>query len=453
MNTLKTIAASAGLYCAGAVLGLSSALAAIPIQHWTQPSGAQVYLVESPSIPMLDVELDFDAGSRRDPAKQAGLADATALMAGLGVAAKGGQPALDENQLGQAWADLGAAFGASAGADRMSFRLRTLTEPDLLAKSVALASRQLGDPSFPEAVWRRERERLSAALREADTRPGTIAGRAFSQAVYGNHPYGYDTTPASLQRIGVADMRARYRDFILPCRAKVSLVGAVNRAQADQLVSQLLARLPQGTSCVPLPPVPEVAPLTAAKEERIPFDAAQAQVLVGQPGYKRTDPDFFALLVGNHILGGGGFTSRLMHQVREQRGLTYGVGSSFSPGLHAGAFTVGLQTRPDQADAALGLTRQIVADFVAKGPTEAELKAAKDNLIGGFPLRLDSNGKLLDNVANIAWNGLPLDYLEHWTDKVQSVTADDVRKAFARVLQPERMVTVVLGGKPAAPAK
>ena len=452
MNTLKTIAASAGVYCAGAVLGLSSALAAIPIQHWTQPSGAQVYLVESPSIPMLDVELDFDAGSRRDPAKQAGLADATALMAGLGVAAKGGQPALDENQLGQAWADLGASFGASAGADRMSFRLRTLTEPDLLAKSVALASRQLGDPSFPEAVWRRERERLSAALREADTRPGTIAGRAFSQAVYGNHPYGYDTTPASLQRIGVADMRARYRDFILPCRAKVSLVGAVNRAQADQLVSQLLARLPQGTSCAPLPPVPEVAPLTAAKEERIPFDAAQAQVLVGQPGYKRTDPDFFALLVGNHILGGGGFTSRLMHQVREQRGLTYGVGSSFSPGLHAGAFTVGLQTRPDQADAALGLTRQIVADFVAKGPTEAELKAAKDNLIGGFPLRLDSNGKLLDNVANIAWNGLPLDYLEHWTDKVQAVTADDVRKAFARVLQPERMVTVVLGGKPAAPA-
>ena len=103
---------------------------------------------------------------------------------------------------------------------------------------------------------------------------------------------------------------------------------------------------------------------------------------------------------------------------------------------------------PDQADAALGLTRQIVADFVAKGPTEAELKAAKDNLIGGFPLRLDSNGKLLDNVANIAWNGLPLDYLEHWTDKVQAVTADDVRKAFARVLQPERMVTVVLGAQP-----
>ena len=447
MKTLKTIAASAGLYCAGAVFGLSSVLAAIPIQHWTQPSGAQVYLVESQAIPMLDVELDFDAGGRRDPAQQAGLADATALMAGMGVAARGGQPALDENQLGEAWADLGASFGGSAGADRMSFRLRTLTEPDLLAKSVRLAARQLGDPAFPEAVWRRERERLSAAIRESRTRPGTIAGRAFRQAVYGQHPYGYKTTPESLQRIGIADLRARYRDFILPCRAKVSLVGAVTRAQADQLVTELLSRLPQNAACAPLPPVPEVAPLAAAREERIPFQSAQAQVLIGQPGYKRTDPDFFALLVGNHILGGGGFTSRLMDQVREQRGLTYGVSSSFSPGLHAGAFVAGLQTRPDQANDALALTRQVIADFVVKGPTEAELKAAKDNLIGGFPLRLDGNGKLLDNVANIAWNTLPLDYLDHWTDKVAAVTVDDVRQAFARVLQPDRMVTVVLGGR------
>ena len=444
----KKRAFSAVLAGAAGLFMLHPAVAAIPIQHWTQPSGAQVWLVESPVIPMLDVQVDFDAGSRRDPAEQAGLASVTALMAGKGVAARDGQPALDENALGEAWADLGAAFGGSADNDRMSFQLRTLTDPDLLQKSVALAARELGEPAWPDDVWQRERQRLSAAIKESRTRPGTIAGLAYSAAVYGSHPYGYETTPESLARIGVADMRARYRDFILPCRAKVSLVGAVNRAQADQLVTQLLARLPQGASCAPLPPVPEVAPLTAAKEERIPFDAAQAQVLVGQPGYKRTDPDFFALLVGNHILGGGGFTSRLMHQVREQRGLTYGVGSSFSPGLHAGAFTVGLQTRPDQADAALGLTRQIVADFVAKGPTEAELKAAKDNLIGGFPLRLDSNGKLLDNVANIAWNGLPLDYLEHWTQRVQALTVADVRAALQRHLHPERMATVVVGGQP-----
>ena len=443
----KKRAFSAVLAGAAGLFMLHPAVAAIPIQHWTQPSGAQVWLVESPVIPMLDVQVDFDAGSRRDPAEQAGLASVTALMAGKGVAARDGQPALDENALGEAWADLGAAFGGSAGNDRMSFQLRTLTDPDLLQKSVALAARELGEPAWPDDVWQRERQRLSAAIKESRTRPGTIAGLAYSAAVYGSHPYGYETTPESLARIGVADMRARYADFIRPCRAKVSLVGAVTRAQADALVTQLLARLPQGSDCTPLPAVPEVVPLAAAKDERIPFQSAQSHVLIGQPGYKRSDPDFFALLVGNHILGGGGFTSRLMTQVREQRGLSYSVYSYFAPGLHAGAFTAGLQTRPDQAAEALGVAQKVIADFVANGPTADELQAAKDNLIGGFPLRLDGNRKLLDNVANIAWNNLPLDYLEHWTQRVDAVTADQIKTAFQRVLQPQKMVTVVVGGQ------
>ncbi|QTD46697.1 M16 family metallopeptidase [Ottowia testudinis] len=450
MNTPKLIAARACLAGATALFGFNAAHAAIPIQHWTQPNGAQVYLVESPAIPMLDVQLDFDAGSRRDPLDKAGLASVTALMAGKGVAARDGQPVLDENQLGEAWADLGASFGGSASDDRMSFQLRTLTEPDLLQKSVQLAARELGDPAWPDEVWQRERQRISASIKESRTRPGTIAGLAYNKAVYGGHPYGFETTPESLARIATADMRARYADFIRPCRAKVSLVGAVTRAQADQIVTQLLARLPQGGDCAALPPVDEVAPLAASKDERIPFESAQAHVLIGQPGYKRSDPDFFALLVGNHILGGGGFTSRLTTQVREKRGLSYSVYSYFAPGLHAGAFTAGLQTRPDQAAEALAVSQQVIADFVKNGPTPEELKAAKDNLIGGFPLRLDGNRKLLDNVANIAWNGLPLDYLEHWTARVNAVTADQIKTAFQRVLQPERMVTVVLGGAPAA---
>ncbi|HEX5697729.1 MAG TPA: insulinase family protein, partial [Rhodoferax sp.] len=157
-----------------------------------------------------------------------------------------------------------------------------------------------------------------------------------------------------------------------------------------------------------------------------------------------------ALLVGNYILGGGGFVSRLTNEVREKRGLSYSVQSYFSPGLHAGAFTIGLQTRPDQADQALQVSREVLTRFVADGPTEAELQAAKDNLIGGFALRLDSNRKLLDNVANIAWNQLPLDYLDRWTQHVQSITVADIKAAFQRKLQPERMVTVVLGGAGAA---
>ncbi|MCY1363410.1 putative zinc protease [compost metagenome] len=200
--------------------------------------------------------------------------------------------------------------------------------------------------------------------------------------------------------------------------------------------------------CEALPVVPEVAPLAQAVEQRLPFDAAQAQVLIGQPGVARNDPDFFPLLVGNYILGGGGFVSRLTTEVREKRGLSYSVYSYFAPGLHAGAFQLGLTTRPDQADQAIGVAREVVRGFVAQGPTEAELQAAKDYLINGFALRIDSNRKLLDNVSNIAWNGLPLDYLDTWTDQVQRVSVADIRRAFARVLQPDRMVTVTVGAKP-----
>ena len=454
MITLKKIMLHAVLTALASLLYMQAAMAGIAIEHWIQPRGAQVFLVQSHAIPMVDVQLDFDAGSRRDPAEQAGLASVTASLSGMGVLANParGEAALDENALGEAWADLGASFGGHAGNDRMSFALRSLTYPDLLARAVQLAARQLAEPAFPQNVWQRERETMIAAIKEANTRPATLAQRAFDQAVYGSHPYGYDTTEASLQRIETSHMAALYRQSIQPCRAKVTLVGALTRAQADTLVTQLLARLaaPEtaaAASCPALPVLAEVAPLTQASEQRIAFDSAQAHVLLGQPGYKRNDPDFFAMLVGNYILGGGGFVSRLTHEVREKRGLSYSVYSYFEPGLHAGAFTIGLQTRPDQADQALQVSREVLARFVAEGPTGTELQAAKDNLIGGFALRLDSNRKLLDNVANIAWNNLPLDYLDTWAQRVQGITRADIKAAFQRKLQPGKMVTVVLGGQ------
>ncbi|MES2943578.1 MAG: pitrilysin family protein [Pseudomonadota bacterium] len=447
-NTKKTVAIRTLLACAAAVFYQYSA-AAIPVQHWTQPSGARVYLVESPAIAMLDVQIDFDAGGRRDPTDKAGLASSTAGLLDNGVAARNGEPALGENALGEAWADLGAQFGSSAGNDRMSFSLRSLTEPDLLNKAVALAARQIGEPSFPDDVWQRDRQKVIAGLKESYTRPSSVAGRAYSRAVYGSHPYGFEATEATLGRIKVADMRAFYDAGVVACRARISMVGAVTRAQADTIATRLLARLSQ-VPCASLPaqpPVPEVAALTQAQKIVIPFDSAQAQVLMGQPGYKRNDPDFFALLVGNYILGGGGFVSRLSDEVRQKRGLTYSVSSYFSPGLHAGAFTVGLQTRPDQASQALEVASKVVKDFVTDGPTEAELKAAKDNLTGGFALLIDSNRKLLGNISNIAWNDLPLDYLDRWTERVNKVSVADIRAAFAAKLQPEKMVTIILGAQ------
>ena len=426
-----------------ASLGLQTAAwAALPLQQWQSAGGAPVYLIETHNLPMLDVRIDFDAGARRDPAGKSGVAAALSNMLSKGVAAQAGAAALGENELADRWADLAAQVGIGADQDRMSISLRSLTKPELLQPAVALLARQIAQPSLPAAVWQRERGKALAALREAQTRPDFLVEKAFTQAVFGSHPYGAISTAQSLAQIEVADMRRLHASSFAPCHARISMVGAVTRAQAEQIAEQLLAGLP--TKCSALPELPKVQDLKAAKEERIPFAAAQTQVLLGQPAIDRASPDFFAFLVGNHILGGGGFASLLTQAVREKEGLTYSIYSSFNPGRDRGAFEIGFQTRPDQADKALTITRKVLADFVRVGPTEAQLQAAKDNLLGGFAGRMDSNAKLLDLLANIAWNDLPLDYLETWPQKIAALQAADVRRAFAHI-QPERMVLMQVG--------
>jgi zinc protease len=431
--------------CAAWLLVQPLANAGIPIQFWTLDNGARVYLMEVQGLPMVDIQLEFDAGSRRDSKNLNGLAQATAMMLGKGVKAQEGMPALDENQLGEAWADLGASAGASASNDRMSLNMRSLTRPELLDQAIALAARQLASPSFPADVWKTERERWIASIRESQTKPNVLASKAFAKAVYGDHPYGQDADEESLRRIEPAQMKNFHARYLVPCRAKISVVGALNKAQVTEKLTQLLKGLPSAANCELLPLVDEVQPLSAANRIEIPFESAQAHVFIGQPGVARQHPDFLALTVGNYVLGGGGFVSRLTEQVREKRGLSYSVYSYFSPGQHAGAFTVGLQTRPDQAEQAIEVATQVLEEFIKEGPSNAEVQAAKDFLIGGFALRLDSNRKLMDNLSNIAWFDLPLDYLDTWTAKVQTLTTADIQQAFARNLQPERMVTVVLG--------
>lgn len=426
-----------------AALGLhTAAWAALPLQQWQSAGGAPVYLIETHNLPMLDVRIDFDAGSRRDPAAKAGLAAALAAMLNKGVAAQPGAAALGENELADRWADLAAQVGVGVEQDRMSISLRSLTRPELLQPAIALLARQIAQPSLPAAVWQRERAKGIAALREADTRPDVLADKAFAKAVFGQHPYGAVSTPQSLAQIEVADMRRLHASSFAPCHARISMVGAVTRAQAQALAQQLLAGLP--ATCTALPTIAKVQDLRGPSAQRITFDAAQTQVLLGQPGIDRASPDFFAFLVGNHILGGGGFASLLTQAVREKEGLSYSIYSGFNPGRDRGAFQIGFQTRPDQADKALAITRKVLAEFVQDGPSEVQLQAAKDNLLGGFAGRMDSNAKLLDLLANIAWNDLPLDYLETWPQKIAALQAADVRLAFAHI-QPERMVLVQVG--------
>lgn len=419
----------------------------VAIEQWTEPSGARIALIRLSNLPMVDLQIDVDAGSRRDPQELTGLASATAMMLTQSVRAHAGQPAMDENTVAEAWADLGSQFGVSASADRLSVRLRTLSQREVAQASISLAAKQLAYPAFDAPGWDRDRQRLIAAWQDDQEQPDVVASRRFVQAVFGDHPYGREATPEHWQRMTVEHMARFYQQHALACNARVSVVGDVTRELASAWVQQLLAAwAPHG--CPSLPPVPEVQALTQAQNIRVPAQASQAHIWVGQPGIARSSPDFFPIIVGNHILGGSGFTSRLMQEIREKRGLTYGVFSFFSPGRHAGQFGVNMQTRPDQAQQALDLIQSEIRRFVEQGPTAQELAEAQQSLVQGFVLRIDTNRKLLDNLASILWNDLPMNYLDTWSQQIQAVKREDVQAAFARALQPERMVTVVVGGQP-----
>lgn len=434
----------AGAACgAAALLAGTVAQAAIPIESWTASTGAKVFFVPSPSIPMLDVNIDFDAGSRYDPPGKSGLATLTAALLDKGANAQDGQPARNEAQIADAFADTGADFGGAAGGDRGGIGLRTLTASPEREQSLRLAGQLIKAPAYPDAVVAREKQRLITAIREGDTRPGVIADKTLSKAIYPTHPYGVSATPESVGSITRDDLLKFWRDNYTARRAVVTLIGAIDRKQAEQIAEDMTRGLPEGTAA---PKLPDVQMSIPASEKRIPHPAQQASVAIGAPSIARGDPDYFALLVGNYVLGGGGFSSRLTDQVREKRGLTYGVDSYFAPSKQPGPFSITLQTKKENTDEALGLVRQILSQYVAQGPTDAELKAAKDNLVNGFPLRIDSNRKLLTNVANIGWYGLPLDYLDTWTAQINKVTRDQVRAAFQRHVHPDAMATVIVGG-------
>ncbi|MGV8893573.1 MAG: M16 family metallopeptidase [Burkholderiaceae bacterium] len=427
---------------AGFVMAALPAHAALKIQNWTLENGARVLFVENHTIPMLDVSVEFDAGGRRDPAGKAGLAEFTNGMLARGVLAVATEPALSEAQVSDAFADTAAQRGGSADSERAGVSLRTLSEPAERDASLTLLARLLAQPSFPEEILERDKARTIAHLKEQLTKPEAIANKAFWKALYGDHPYGQEADVESVTAISRADVLEFHRSHYVADRAVIALIGDISRPEADAIAQQLTQRLPH--SAAALPAMLDVPP-AHAEELRIPHPASQAHILIGAPALQRSDPDYFALIVGNYILGGGGFVSRLTREVREKRGLSYSIYSYFQPMAQPGPFQIGLQTSKAQADEALKVVRSTLATFLKDGPSQAELKAAKDNLVGGFALRIDNNRKILDNIAAIGYYQLPLDYLDTWTANVAQVTVADIRAAFARKVAYDKLVTVVVG--------
>ena len=426
---------------------ITSAQATLPIEQLDSFNGARAYLVQTKSLPMVDIEVSIDAGDRYDPAGKSGLAD---LVAGLMTyGARGNKGLLSEAQIADEIADLGANIGFSVSGERATLRIRSLSRKDLRDRVVQLAAAMLSAPSYDANIVAREKQRTITSLLEAETKPEYVLERRFKSMVYGNYPLAQSPSVKSVSAITPADLAQFHKRFYRSDRMIVSIVGDVDQAQAKEIVQNLLKKIPQTGPNIPTLTQLQRSPVEPLSEREvfIPFDSQQAHIAMGMTAVTRNNPDYFPLLVGNYILGGGGFVSRLMSEVREKRGLAYSVFSYFSPGKDAGIFQAGLQTKSDQGALALEVMSQTIANFIANGPTVSELLAAKANLVNGYPLRIDNNRKLLDNVSSIVWNDLPLNTMENWTQQVEAVTLDQVTAAFQKYLAMDRMKIVVLGAQ------
>ena len=387
---------------------------------------------------MVDLRLVFDAGSARDGAK-AGLAMLTNDMLNKGAAG------LSEDQVAEQFEAIGAVFSSGTNKDTGWVGLRTITLPKEQQTAVDLWLKVLKTPDFPQKDFERVQKLTLVGLQAEKQDPESLASKAFFQAVYGNHPYGQpdNGTEATINALQVGDLKAFYQQYYVAKNGVLAMVGAVDRAQAEALAEQIASVLPAGSAAAALPEVPA---LTEAKTVKIPYPSAQSHIVVGQVGNKRGDPDYFTLYMGNQILGGSGFTSCLMTEVRTNRGLSYSVYSYFAPMAQLGVFEVGLQTKQTQTEQALQVVRDTLVKFQKEGPSDKELEAAKKDVTGGFPLRTANNGQIIEYVGVIGFYQLPLDYLDTFTSKVNALTREQIAEAFTRRMQPDKMVTVIVGG-------
>jgi zinc protease len=422
------------------LLLVSGSVTATPmIQHWQSKTGAEVYFIEAPELPMVDVQVVFDAGSARDGAVP-GLADFVNGMLEEGI------DGLDANKIAEGFDAVGAQFSLSASKDTASLSIRTLTQEPLLEQSLSLFSRVISTASFPEAAINRVRQQSLAGLEHNKQSAGKIASRAFYKALYGNHPYAsisFDEAEKSIRAISRQQLVDFYQRYYVANNSLVAIVGALSRAEAEKIAERVTTKLPMGSKAPAIEPVED---LKVAQTITLKHPSSQTHILMGQPGYKRGEQDKFALYVGNHILGGNGLVSRISDEIREKRGLSYSAYSYFSPSRERGVFVLGLQTKNNSSDEALKVLKQTLVRFIDEGPTEAELNAARKNITGSFPLNIDSNRDLISYLVVIGFYGLNLDYFNTFIPAVNAVTVEQIKEAYKRRVDPEKMVTVLVGG-------
>lgn len=424
------------ILCVG-LAAVTAAAAGAPLAHReVLPNGVVLLVAERPAIPIVEVRLYLRAGSVYDPPDAGGLAHLTADMLTRGTTKRTG-PEID-----RAIEFVGGSLEGDAGRDGATVSLSVLKKD--LAMGLDLVADVLLRPAFPEAELTRKREEIAAGIQRSEQDPETVAARAMAPLLYPGHPYSRPVpgTVESVKGLTREQIITFHRENYRPDAAVISVVGAVTRDEVRRaLLASLGAWAAPSTRRPAIPPAPAAPPVEAREIHR---DLTQATVSLARPGIKQDHPDYFSLLVANYILGGGS-ASRLYTKVREERGLVYSVYSALGPGRYGASYFVGLQTRLEAVDEAVRLVKEEMARIGREAVTPRELDLAKSYLIGSYPLRTDTSGKMAGLLVAVEENNLGLDWPDRFKAGVSRVTAADVTRVAAIYLDPATFSSVTVG--------
>lgn len=431
MKLTRTIIAATGLLWL-----IAGAAHAFTIQEVKSPGGITAWLVEEKAVPLMAMNYSFRSGSAQDPEGKEGAAEFLTGMMDEGA----GDMLSQEFQRRRE--ELSFRMSFSADSDSFEGSFQTLTRNR--AASVGLLKLAITNPRFDAEPMERVRQQFLLNVKEKAQDPQSIAWRAWIAKILPGDPYARpgDGTEASMSAMTPDDLRAAHRRIFNRDSLQVAVVGDISAAELGPLLDEVFGGLPQSAPQQPLPPAkPEVGPIQTI----IPRDMSQSVIVFGHEGILRSDPDFIPAFVMSEILGGGGMNSRLSDEIREKRGLTYGVSFGLSPLERTGLYAGMLQTRNESAGEALKLTREVLAKMAEEGPSQQELDEAKTFLTGSYALRFSSNAAIARQLLGLQQQGLGIDYVEKRNTLVEAVTLDQVKAQAKRLLHPDRLIVTIVG--------
>lgn len=410
----------------------------LPIEHWTTEQGSDVYFVRAKTLPMLDMNVVFSAGSAYD-GQQWGVANFVGEMLGESTQTQ------DADTIAKAFDRVGAVFASDVGRDAAGVSLRSLSDPQYFTPAFKMLLDVLAHPDFTDdAAFARIQNHIVAEIRVGKQTPTTLAQDALYAAVYPDQPYGHPVlgTEKKVRALTASDLKAFYQRYYTAKNAKIILVGDVDTARAKQIAANISSALKRGAAA---PSLALSDPSNQMRTQHIVYPTTQTTIMLGQVGINRNNEAYFPLIVGNYVLGGSPLNSILFKEVRNDRGLAYYAYSQFNPLRYRGPFYIQLKTKVASTQEALAVVRTVMKNFIANGPSEKALTLAQENLINSFPLSLATNQNVLNILTQIAFYQRPLNYLDTYQEKVRAVSREEVKTAFARIVHPDKMVLVTVG--------